>query len=247
MDLWYILLIIIISILGPLIGSLLGVLKRPSDLFMYNMLAFAAGVMLAISFLELIPESIVISSIWLCLIGIIVGSVVMYSLDKIIPHIHPGLCRQEQNRNLERTSIYLLLGIFLHNFPEGMAMGIGVVTELKLGLAVALAIAIHNIPEGICTSSPYYYVTKRRLKSFLVSCSTAIPIIIGFLFTHFLFQGISMGIVGIIIAATAGIMIYISADELIPVSCSKSGSRWSHSTIFSLIIGVLFVILLGSF
>ncbi|UCD07074.1 MAG: ZIP family metal transporter [Candidatus Aenigmatarchaeota archaeon] len=247
MELSYTILIIIISILGPVIGSVLGFIKRPSDFFMYNMLAFAAGVMLAVSFLELIPESIGISSVWLCFIGIIIGSIVMYGLDKLIPHIHPELCRQEQGRRLEKTAIYLLLGIFLHNFPEGMAMGIGVVTELKLGLLVALAIAIHNIPEGVCTSAPYYYVTKKRLRSFLISSSTAIPTIIGFLFAHFLFQNISMAIAGIIIAATAGIRIYISADELIPTSCSRRDARWSHSTIFSLIVGVLSVIVLGSF
>jgi len=240
----FILLILIITVTGPLIGSLIGVLKKPSDTFMYNMLAFAGGVMLAISFLELIPESIALSSLWICIFGIIIGSLVMFLLDRLIPHIHPGLCAQEQGQKLKRTAIYLLLGIFLHNFPEGMAIGIGAVTELKVSFAIALSIAIHDIPEGICTAAPYYYITKKRLKSFLISFSTVIPTIIGFLFAHYLFQSIPLNIVALIIAATAGLMIYISADELIPVSCNKYNSSWSHSTIFSLILGILSVIVL---
>lgn len=238
--------ILLIAIAGPIIGSLIGVLKKPSNLFVYNMLAFAAGVMLAISFLELIPESIKLSSIWLSCIGIIIGAIIIYTLDKLIPHIHPRLCGQEQGRKLERTAIFIFLGIFLHNFPEGMAIATGTITDFKATLAIALAIAIHNIPEGIVTSAPCYYLTKKKLKSFLLSSSTAIPIILGFIFARFLFQNIPLNIIGIIIAATAGLMIYISGDELIPMSHSKDSKVWNHSTIFSLIAGVLFVIILGS-
>ncbi len=77
--------IIAIIILGLAIGSLIGVLKKPSERFMFNMLSFAAGVMLAISFLELIPESIKLYSIWFCIIGLVYGSVLMFILDKLIP------------------------------------------------------------------------------------------------------------------------------------------------------------------
>jgi len=240
-----IILILIIILLGPVIGSIIGVIRKPSQLFMMNMLAFAAGIMLAISFLELIPESIRLSSLVLCCIGIIVGSLFMYMLDKLIPHLHPGLCKQEQGCNLERTAVYLLFGIFLHNFPEGMAMATGIITGFSTTLMITIAIAVHNIPEAICTSAPYYYCSGKRLKSFLVSTSTAIPLILGFLVARYLFQNIPVYIVGTMIAATAGVMIYITVDELIPVSCSKHNG-WSHASIFSFIIGVLFVILLSS-
>ncbi|MFH0868316.1 MAG: ZIP family metal transporter [Candidatus Woesearchaeota archaeon] len=244
MDLIYI--ILIISILGPIIGSLIGVLKKPSNSFMYNMLAFAAGVMLAVSFLQLIPQSIELSSIMICAIGFIIGAVIMYVLDtKLIPHVHPELCKPEPGYRLKKTSIYLLLGIFLHNFPEGMAIASGIVADFKTTFTIALAIAIQNIPEGICTSAPYYFCTKKKLKSFLVSSSTAIPIAVGFIFASFLFQNIPLLITGMIIAATAGFMVYITADELIPTSCNKGNGEYSHSSIFSLIAGILFVILLG--
>ncbi|MFH1292007.1 MAG: ZIP family metal transporter [bacterium] len=238
--------ILLISIAGPIIGSFIGVIKKPSKSFMHNMLSFAAGVMLSISFLELIPESINLSSIWLACLGIIIGAIIMYALDKAIPHIHPELCTQEGNRKLKRTATYLIIGIFMHNIPEGMAIALGSVISYKLSFTIALAIAVHNIPEGICTSAPYYYVTGQRLKSFLLSSSTAIPTLIGFALAYYLFQNISTQVTGVIIAATAGLMIYISADELIPTSCCKNLKTFGHSTIFSLIIGVLFVIALSA-
>ena len=240
-----IILILIMVTAGPVAGSLIGVFRKPSQVFLYNMLAFAAGVMLAVSFLELIPESIAISSVWLACLGILVGSLAMYGVDRLIPHIHPEMCEQEHGCNIRRTATFLLLGIFIHNLPEGMAVAAGSVSGFQLSLVIAIAIAVHDIPEGICTSAPYYYCTRRRLKSFLVSSSTAIPTIIGFFLAYFLFQNIPGYLIGIITAATAGFMVYISADELIPVSCRKD-EGFSHSTIFSLIAGIIFVIILGS-
>ncbi|MCK4902494.1 MAG: ZIP family metal transporter, partial [Thermoplasmatales archaeon] len=92
------------------------------------------------------------------------------------------------------------------------------------------------------TSTPYYHSSKKRLKSFLLSSSTAIPIIIGFLIAYVLYNMISDTIIGLITGATAGLMIYITADEIIPTSCSK---EIDHKTIFSLLMGIIFVLLLG--
>jgi len=242
MDIYFIL---IISVLGPVIGSLIGIIKKPSQLFMFNMLSFAAGVMLSISFIQLIPESINISSVWICSLGILVGAGVMYAMDRMIPHIHPRMCKQEHGCNLKQTALYLMLGMFLHNFPEGMAMAAGGVVSYGASLSIALAIAVHNIPEGICTSAPYYATSGKRLKAFLLSSATALPIIFGFLFARLLFSYITPIFIGFVISATAGLMIYISADELIPVSCNKSNGCWNHSMIFSLILGVIFVVALG--
>lgn len=233
--------IVIISVIGPVIGSAIGVMKKPSITYISNMLSFAAGVMLAISFLNLVPESIHLSSGIICVLGVMIGSLMMYGLDRFLPHIHPGLCHQEQGRNIKRTSVYLIMGIFMHNFPEGMAIAVGAVSDMKVSIAIAIAISIHNIPEGICTSAPFYHVTGQRIKSFLVSSSTAFPILAGYLLARYLFLNIPEQIIGGIIAATAGLMIYITADELIP-SANAGGD---HKTIFSLIIGVVFVIFLG--
>jgi ZIP family zinc transporter len=229
--------IIIISAIGPIIGSALGVWRRPSSGYICNMLCFAAGVMLAISFLELIPESVHLSSRLGCMAGFLMGAFAMYGVDRLLPHIHPRLCSQEQGCNLERTSVYLMFGIFLHNFPEGMAIAIGAVTDISVSLTIALAIAVHDIPEGICTSAPYYLATNKRGRAFLLSSFTAIPTVLGYLIARYLFLDLSTHLVGIIVAATAGLMVYITADELIPHSCAGT----NHQTIFSLVTGVLFV------
>ena len=233
-------LIVVIAFVGPVIGSMIGVMRRPSFGYVCCMLCFAAGVMLAISFMELIPESIHLSSIPGSVLGLLTGSLVMYGLDRLLPHLHPSLCSQEQGCNLQRSSLYLIIGIFLHNFPEGMAIASGAVANIKASIIIALAIAIHNIPEGICTSASYYHASGNRTRALLLSCSTAVPILVGFFVARYVFENISAQVVGFLIAATAGLMIYITVDELIPNSCAGE----SHNTIFAFITGVVLVILL---
>ena len=232
--------IVVIAFAGPIIGSVIGVLRRPKFSFVCNMLCFAAGVMLAISFLELIPESIHLTSPLTAVVGLICGSLAIYALDRLLPHIHPSLCNQEQGCNVQRTSVYLILGIFLHNFPEGMAIASGSVSDIETSIIIALAIAIHNIPEGICTSASYYHASGKRAEAFLLSSSTAVPIIIGFFLAWAVFETISQQLMGFIVAATAGLMIYITVDELIPNSCAGE----NHQTIFSFMAGVILVMLL---
>jgi len=235
--------IVAIAFTGPIVGSVIGVLRRPSFIYVCCMLCFAAGVMLAISFLELIPESLELSSTMVSVAGLITGGLVMYALDRILPHIHPNLCRQEQGCNLERTAVYLIIGIFLHNFPEGMAIASGGVANIETSVIIALAIAIHNIPEGICTSASYFHACGQRLKAFLLSGSTAIPILIGYSAGRLMFDQIPPSLVGFAIAATAGLMIYITVDELIPNSCAGE----NHATLFSLMAGVILVVFLQAF
>ena len=234
--------IVALSILSPVIGSAIGVIRMPSNMAIYNMLAFAAAIMIAISFLELLPEAIEIGSLFLAIIGLIIGMGVMFAFDKIIPHLHPGGLEQEQGHHLKRSAIFIFWGIFLHNFPEGIAIAAGTVSSVQMTMTVALGLAAHNIPEGILTSAPYYKATGNRLKAFLLSSTTAIPIALGFFIAYFVFQNISVEVLSFIIAATAGIMIYISVDELIPASSFK---LTNHSTIFSFFAGILVVLLLG--
>ncbi|PLX46057.1 MAG: hypothetical protein C0609_01590 [Deltaproteobacteria bacterium] len=234
--------IVVISVIGPILGSFIGVIRKPSRRFMYNMLSFAAGVMLGLSFISMIPHAVKLSSPETCAAGILLGAIVMYFLDKLIPHVHPEMFKEEPGSEFKKTALYLIVGIFLHNFPEGMAIGAGSVADSKVSIMIALAIAIHNIPEGICTSAPYFHATGKRWKAFLLSSTTSIPILVGYFVAHALYKSIPGEVIGLMIAATAGIMIYISADELIPTSSFK---LTNHSTIFSLILGVIFVVLLG--
>jgi zinc transporter ZupT len=99
-----ILIVLFLAVISPIIGSVIGVLKQPSEKFMYVMLAFAGGVMLSISFLQLIPESLRLSSVLICVAGVTTGVIIMFALDKLIPHIHPELCTPEHGNNLKLTA-----------------------------------------------------------------------------------------------------------------------------------------------
>ena len=246
-----IILILVLTAMGPIIGSLIGVIKKPSDRTMFHLLAFSAGVMMAISFLQLIPVAILLSSIAVTIIGLVVGFGLMYFAGKyFVPtpaEYCPSDCKDEncdsqKKRALKASAIYLLVGIFIHNVPEGMAMATGLFANVKLSLIIAISIALHNIPEGICTSTPYYYATGKRLKAFLLSASTALPLIFGFVVAGTLYQFIPNTFIGLLVGLTAGVMLYVSADELIPTSCRQITD---HRTIFAFMVGVIFVMLVG--
>lgn len=234
--------ILVIVTIGPIIGSFLGVIKKPSEEYLSSMLSFAAGVMLSISLVNLVPESIKYSSGLLCGIGVILGILVMYSFDFIIPHIDSCSSHEAGKDKYKRPVFLLILGIIMHNFPEGMTIGISSVSTFKLSVPIAFALAIHDIPESICTSAPYYYISKNRIKSFLISISTIIPTLIGFLITFFVFKNISFSILGILIGGAAGLMVYISVLELIPMALAKKKSN--STAIISLICGMVMVLLL---
>ena len=236
-----ILLILIITIAGPLLGSLLGIIKRPSDRFTYNMLAFAAGVMISIAFFELIPESIELATPLWAIIGLIVGATIMYIADRLIPHDHADV--HDHHKHMKKTAIFIFLGIFLHNFPEGMAIAFGSVTAYATGLTIAIALAIHNVPSTMTISAPYFYATGKRLKSFLLAFGTIIPLLVGFGIAYFILGQINNLVMGVVAAITAGLIIFISVDEIIPTSCNKL-HKASHGTVFSFILGVVLLILL---
>jgi len=243
-----IILLLIISVIGPLLGAVFGIIHYPSKRFMFNMLAFAAGVMLTISFINLIPQSISFSSIIIAVIGVAIGALLMYIVDKVIPHIHPerdiDKIKDKDFCNINKSSRYLNTALFIHNLPEGMVIALGTITNAVFGIIIAIAITIQKIPEGICVAAPTYYCNKNKFKSFLMACSTLIPLLMGFFIAYFLYKNLSQTIIGLIIGITAGFMIYISTDELIPSSSKKVSN---HSTIISLIIGVLFVLILNMF
>ena len=232
-----VLLVILISIAGPLIGSFIGVIRMPSERFTMSMLAFAAGAMLGISFLQLIPASLDISSIPLCVIGIMAGAATMYIIDKAVPHIHPALNAQEQGCRLRRTATYLIIGIFMHNFPEGLAIGSGFAARANLGLGLCLLIGLHNIPEGIALSCPTYACGTSRFKTLIQSLLAGFPTVLGAI-TGFLVGGISNRITSSCLGFAAGAMFFITCDELIP-ECHMEAEKYGHIPILSIVVGFI--------
>lgn len=232
--------ILIVMMLGPAIGAVVGVSARPTPRALCVGFAFAAGVMIAVSFLDLIPESLLLVSPLVAAACFFIGFIVMFAIDQAIPHFHP-IPDSDERASLKRTTATLIAGIALHNLPEGLAIGASLGMATDIGLVVAISIALHDIPETIAPVSASLALTGRRGRAFAV----------GFLITAVTFVGFAIGlplasimsdqVVAYTLAATAGIMIYISSDELLPAAY---GFKMSHTATFALMTGVLFVILM---
>lgn len=228
-------LILLVAILGPLIGSAVGVLVPARRGLLEQLLAFAAGTMLTISFAQLLPEALASCPAAGCAAGLAVGVLGMLSLHRILPAIPAG----EQSGPGRHTALLMIAAIMLHNLPEGIAMAAG--GESRTMLLIAAAIATHDIPEGICTAAPYCYATGRRWRAFLLSVSTCLPTLLGFALGRLLWRQVPPHTMGMVTACIAGLMIAISCDELIPAA---PGARARTRAMPALIAGVVFVLLL---
>ncbi len=141
-----------------------------------------------------------------------------------------------------RMGLFTALAIGIHNFPEGLATFLAVLQDPSLGLAIAIAIALHNIPEGISVSVPIYYATGNRRRAFLYSVASGLSEPVGAIIGYLLLSAFLGGVgefpseaVGIMFAAVAGIMVYISLDELLPTSRAYGKG---HDTLFGLVGGM---------
>ena len=145
--------------------------------------------------------------------------------------------KTNEQSKLMRMGLFTALAIAIHNFPEGLATFIAALDDPSLGIAIAVAIAIHNIPEGIAVSVPIYYATGNKKKAFWYSFSSGLaePVgaLIGFLI---LMPFLSPLIFGLIFAGVAGIMVFISIDELLPAA-QEFGEH--HLSIYGLIAGMM--------
>ena len=242
-----VLLIVIISLIGPFFGALLGVLWHYSERQIYHMLSFAAGVMVFISVFGLLPQSLSKISINLVAVGFVFGLLFMYLLNEGIPHFHHHEHSKNVHRDsLKRTAFFIFLGITIHNLPEGIAIGVGSQASYHYSILVALAIALHDIPETICVAAPMCYTTGKRFKTFFWSVFSAVPTIVGFLVAYYFFSFFPAVVMGVIISATAAIMLYISLFEIIP-SIMQSKVVKKEQFVHSFVLGSAFVYILQLF
>ncbi len=135
---------------GTTLGGIVGVfIKKHSNKFLSFILAFASGLMMSIICFDLIPEALGISSIADIVIGIVLGIVAMIFCDLLVERkFNENVKFKKGNNSLLKTGIIVSIGLAIHNFPEGLAIGSGFEASVKLGLSLALAICLHDIPEG---------------------------------------------------------------------------------------------------
>jgi len=220
------------------VGSLIGFMsKQFNPRFLTIALGFSAGVMIYVSMIEIFvkaKDSLTLSfgekmGYLLTVVSFFAGIAVIALIDKLIPSYenpHEMNVEQkikdstdEQKKKLMRMGMFSALAIGIHNFPEGLATFMSGLTDPTLGVSIAVAIAIHNIPEGLAVSAPIFYATKSRKKAFLLSFLSGLAEPIGALIGYFVLRSIfNEATFGVIFASVAGIMVYISLDELLPTA-----------------------------
>jgi ZIP family zinc transporter len=236
------------------IGAALAFFTKPGNTrFLSIGMGFSAGVMIYISFIEILPKSqsefihvfnepIGQSLGALCFF---LGIAISFIIDRLIPDdVNPHEFKSNseikvlkaKNASLHRTGIFTALAIAIHNFPEGFATFVSALDSLALGVPIALAIAIHNIPEGMAVSLPIYHATKKRKVAFWYAFASGLAEPAGALLGYFLFAPLLGELtLGITFGIVAGIMIYISFDELLP-SARVYGN--AHTTILGIVLGM---------
>ncbi len=233
------LLILFLIFVGQTLGSLIGLIKKLGKVALYGSLSFAASMMVAISFLQLIPEGLKYASLFLIAISFFVGIAIMRIVDRLLPHINPELIKKEKP-SIERSVTMLVIGIALHNIPEGLAIGVGFAITAELGIAIALAIAIQDLPENIATIVPLYGLIKKKAKSFIILITTVLFEVAGFLIGYLALGGASLSWLGASLALAAGFMVYISVEELIPSAQVKTYPKMAAAAV---VLGVMCVLL----
>lgn len=265
-----VLLISLVASLGTGLGGLIAMIHQPGRRFYGLLMGITAGVMICLSFLELVNRAWELAGPWVTAFGFGTGATFMFLIDHFSPHIrfgekeipgteatYPGqhetfhfgkhrygrLRRRSQNFDIQlvNTGLLLAVGITIHNLPEGISVGAGYLNSPKFGLLVALAILLHNIPEGIATALPLYRGGISRRDAFRIAFLSGFAEPVGaFLASLFLvsFQGLVPGA----LAFAAGVMVFITLDELIPAA-REYGHE--HFTAIGMILGSLFVFILS--
>ena len=224
--------------LSTLLGTIPIFIKTKKNIIISS-LSFAAGVMITVSIIDLIPESInylnktfnITPTILISSISFTIGIILSMTIDENINKNREG--------ELYKIGIISMLAIILHNIPEGIATYLSGEYNLKLGISLTIAIALHNIPEGISIAIPIYYGTKSRGKALLYTLFSALSEPLGALLAYlFISKIINNNIMGILMSLIAGIMIQISIYELIPTSLKYKNKK---QTIIYIIIGIIFM------
>ena len=225
------------------VGALLVfIVRRVSDRFLDASLGFAAGVMLAATSFSLLVPAIEIGGIWKAVIGIILGTVFLIYAERFTPHMHQITGIKGPSTQLNKLWLFIL-AITIHNFPEGMAVGVGFGGgDTKAGITLAIGIGLQNIPEGLAVALPLLREKSTRLKAFLIALLTGLVEPVGG------FLGISVVSIGEFLlpyglAFAAGAMLFVISEEIIPKTHSRGNDR--EATI-GVIIGFIIMMVLDT-
>lgn len=195
---------------GTTLGGIIGVvIKKHSNKFLSFILSFASGLMMAVICFDLLPEALGISNIVNVIIGTIVGIVSMIFCDFLVERKFSTNHKFNNNsNNLLKTGIIVSIGLAIHNFPEGLAIGSGFEASLKLGLSLAIAICLHDVPEGISMAVPMKNGGMKISKVIFYVILSGVTTGIGAFFGAII-GSISQEIIAMCLSFAAGAMLYI--------------------------------------
>ena len=239
--------------------------KRTNFRFLSFALGFSGGVMLYVSFTEILTKADASLALlygqptagWITTGAFFLGIIIMMVIDRLVPdaenpheltpktqiasyqaHETAGTFSGDtvRDQRLMRMGLFSALAIAIHNFPEGLATFLAAIENPELGIAIGLAIAIHNIPEGIAVSVPIFYATGSRSKAFGHSFLSGLSEPVGGLVGFFLLSTFATPeAFGITFGAVAGIMVYISLDELLPTAREYATG---HEVLYGIVCGM---------
>lgn len=230
---------LIFGTLGTTLGGILGAtMKTKSNKFLSFILEFAAGLMVAIVCFELIPEAMEVSNMFTVIMGIIIGVIIMIFCDNLVNYKYSKKNIFKMN-SLMKTGIIVGIGLAIHNFPEGLAIGSGFSASTKLGITLAIAIALHDVPEGISMAVPMKNGGMKTYKVILYTFLSGLTTGVGAFF-GILIGTISEQLISICLGFAAGAMLYIAAGELIPESHKIYKGRIAYlGNILGFLIGII--------
>lgn len=223
---------------GTTLGGIIGILfKMPSNKFLSFILSFASGLMMAIICFDLIPEALEITSIFSVIFGTFTGIIMMIFCDLVVQNKFSNKRALQQN-SLLKTGIIVSIGLAIHNFPEGLAIGSGFEASISLGVSLALAICLHDIPEGISMAVPMKNGGMKKSKVIFLVILSGITTGIGAFFGAIV-GNISEQVIAVCLSFAAGAMLYIVSGELIPESNKLYKGRMSAvGNMLGFIIGI---------
>ncbi len=261
----------LVASLGTGLGGFLAVLRTPGKRSFGFLMGLTGGVMISLSFLELVNKAWALRGFWTATIGFGAGAFFMFAIDVLVPHIrfeeieakrkNGQIARetttssflgrrryrraQVQDRitdpQLFKTGLLLTIGITIHNLPEGIAVGAGYMQAPQFGILIATAIMLHNIPEGIATALPLCKSGMNKWRAARIALFSGLVEPVGALIAT-LFLNTFQALVPASLAFAGGVMMFITLDELIPAA-REHGHQ--HSTAVGIIFGSLLVFLLS--
>lgn len=223
------------------VGGILAAIIRPGKKSFGFLMGFAAGVMLSLSFFELIPEAWKMSGYLPATLGFLGGALFMGIADSIIPHIYRAERENVSKNRLFATGMLVALGIAIHNIPEGMVIGAGYAHTPAFGLFIAIAIALHNIPEGLAITLPLCKGGMCKWKAARTALLAGFAEPFGAIIAYFFLSSFAF-LIPLALAFAAGVMVFLSIDELMPIARDEGHQNFSA---IGVIVGAAFVLFLS--